>query len=400
MRKNYKMKKTLMAVSLVGLTSFGTLSAQWAVTNVNDPIYYPLYFGPTGLFTQSLGRMMSATKDAVDSVREANNIQISQHDANQEDSDKRSRLNQGLSDMYKRDLDAMPTIQQCVQLTNRTANAGATSATFSAGGGSGRGAGGVAKANSKEAREDSITSTATAQASLLMNKSTLGTCGGGMDNAISGCSGMGAYAGGDINSVSLTGNIAGKSGNKDIANFSMSADGYKVAQKYANDATLYEAPKYADPAQVAKNPAYVAMYNSVISKLNAANEAFLSVARWKVANTGLSGPALANWNNTKADYQATLGLTPPPAPSLFEMVNFQALNDYAGPNTKDPVALSDQEVMRDISKKLALSNVLALKQVQATEQNTILLAHILAQQTTPVNIQAVNAEYAKTMNIK
>lgn len=393
--KNYKIKKTVVALSFIGLASVGTLSAQWAVTNVNDAIY----FSPTGIFTQSVGRIMSGVKGSVDAVRETQNIQIAQSDANLEKTDQRNRLAKGVAEIYKKDLEQIPTIQQCVELTNKKANSSAVSASHGAGGGGGRGAGGAAKPDSREKRQEEVKDTATAQASLLLNKAALKTCAGGMDNAIQGCSGAGEYAGGDVNSSSVTQNISGKQTGKDLANFSLNADGFKVAQKYANDSTLYDAPRFLTDDEAKKNPAYVAMYNSVINKLNAANEAILNVAKIRRApDTLIGGAAGANWTKSKGEYEQTLGLKQPPVPSLFELLNFTVFNDYAGPNSAKPK--SGEELQQDLNRKITLANVIALKQLQSSEQNNILLAHLLAQQVTPVNIQAVHAEHAKTKNLK
>ena len=393
--KNYKIKKTVLALSFISIASIGTLSAQWAVTNVNDPIY----FSPTGIFTQSVGRIMSGVKGSIDSVRETANIQIAQQDGLQEDTDKRNRIANGVAEIYKKDLEQIPTIQQCVELTNKQTNTSAVSATHGAGGGGGRGAGGAPKPDSREKRQEEVKDTATAQASLLLNKTTLKTCAGGMDNAIQGCSGVGEYAGGDINSSSITQNISGKQTGKDLANFSLNSEGYKVAQKYANDSTLYDAPRFLNEAQAKKNPSYIAMYNSVINKLNASNEAILSIAKIRRApDTLIGGAAGANWTKSKGEYEQTLGLKQPSVPSLFELLNFTVFNDYAGPNSAKPK--SGEELQQEVSRKITLANVISLKQLQATEQNNILLAHLLVQQVTPVNIQSVHAEHAKTVNMK
>lgn len=386
-----KMKKISAAV--LALAMLPSANAQWAVTNVNDPIYYPAYFGPTGIFTRMVGQMLNGVKGSVDSVRSTQELGIRQQEILQEDTDKRARLAQGQADIARRDFEQMPTIEQCVELTGRGVSSGAARAAMGATGGG---------SQDKGYRLSQIKTTAQAQATVLQEKQTLGTCIPELAGS-AGCStSPGRFAGGDLNPTGIKGNIDsnGRNPAADIKNFSMGAEAWKVAQKYANDSSFYDAPKVATPEQMQKNPGYAALYTAVRAKLEASHNALIDVARIRrEGNVDSSSVAGKVWSDARSEYTTLFpALSYPDKPSLFEILNFNIYKDYMGTQKEeisDPIKLQ-----QELNRKVALANFISWKQYQQQENTNILLSHILTQLTTPVKKDAVDNEHARTMNIK
>ena len=388
------MKKTLIAASLFLAASSSTLTS--ALTVVDFGANAQLAFANTQLAVAngllvSIRGGVSGTVQQIQGVRAGQEASIKQVDQYQEDTDKRNRLREGLSETLRRDLDALPTIQQCVEMTNRTSNSGALQASLSGGGGGG----GRSTPGSLSNAQSKIVSAATAQAAVLKNVVEAKTCAGGMDDAIAGCSGAQTYAGADVNMSGLKRNYASKDANNNM-NSSFNAEGMKAAETNAKNSTLYGAPPEVELDKAKKNPSYVSVYKPVVGKLNAAYEAMMEVALFRKAPTALpSGIAATKWNETKPDYQATFGIAAPAIPSIYEIINFAVMRDFAGPpkkeETKDPIKLA-----QELNEKIVLSNVIAMHQLKLTETNNILLAHLLTQSVTPTNVENVKAEAAKT----
>jgi hypothetical protein len=394
--KNNKMKKTVIAASLFLVASATTLTnveAQWSVIDVNsNSVKQTLEKSKELLDDIKAG--VKGTIQELQGVRQGQEAQVKQVDQYQEDTDKRNRLSTGLADSLRRDLDAVPTIEQCAEMTARSGNSSAVSASLSGGG-----AGSRSTVGTKEYSQSKIVDNSTAQAVVLEGTRDSKTCAGGMDEAISGCSGVQTYAGGDVNSSSLKKNYASKDSNGIMDN-SLNAEGIKAAEANARIATMYAAPPSLTSDQAKKNPAYVAIYKPVIAKLNASYEALMEVATVRKAPAAvISGVAGQAWNDTKADYKQTFGIDAPAIPSFFELLNFAVMKEFSGP-PKKPEPENEKELLIEINKKMALSNVIAMQQYKAAETNNILLAHLLTQAVTPVNADNVRAEAAKTKNIK
>ena len=314
------MKKTVIAASLFLVASATTLTnveAQWSVIDVNsNSVKQTLEKSKELLDDIKAG--VKGTIQELQGVRQGQEAQVKQVDQYQEDTDKRNRLSSGLAETLRRDLDAVPTVEQCAEMTNRTANSGALQASLSGGGGGG----GRSTPGSLTNAQSKIVSAATAQASVLQNVTEAKTCAGGMDDAISGCSGPQTYAGVDVNMSGLKRNYASKDANGNM-NSSFNAEGMKAAETNAKNSTLYGAPPEVELDKVRKNPAYVSVYKPVIGKLNAAYEAMMEVASFRKAPAALSaGVAGTKWNDTKADYQATFGIAAPAIPSIYESFFF------------------------------------------------------------------------------
>lgn len=385
------MKKTTLTKIAVALSMMGALSlvdAQWAVTNVDDVAY----FGPTGVFTQAMGQMSNSVKGAVDAVRATQGVQIQQQNNNQNDTDSRNRVALGMADMSKYNLQTMPTIQQCIQVTAGQMSAGGVASAMS----STTGGGVAGTALDPNKLPDSQKSSAQVTATILNQKSSLGTCTTEFDAGIANCSGDGTFAGADLKPIGLKANVSGKQSGADFSNWTMDANGYKVAVQNANNATLANAPKYIPPANLKNNPSYMALYQQVMEKLWAANDALIDIAKVRRAPTGsLSAAAQQVWTQYSADYASVFpGLTAPTGgPSLFEFINLRVFDDFQGQTAAQNMDNSDAtSLARNLNDRIALSNMIAWRQAQLMEDNNILLSHILVQLTTPMNKGSLETE--------
>ena len=392
------MKKTLIAASLFLAASSSTLTN--ALTVVDFGANAQLAFVNTQLAVAngllvSIRGGVSGTVQQIQGVRAGQEASIKQVDQYQEDTDKRNRLREGLSETLRRDLDALPTIEQCVEMTNRSGNSGAVRAS-SGGGGAGK-----RSDPGKEKAQTAIIDNSTAQEAILKAVVEGKTCAGGMDEAIQGCGATDmTYAGADVNSSSLKKNYASKDPATKIMDNSLNPEGYKAAQTMIQNATMYGAPPSLTVADAKKNPSYVAMYKPIITKLNAAHEALMEIVLARRAPTAvIPGVAGVNWTATSADYKDTFGIDAPKIPSFFELINFAVMREFSGPpkkeETKDPIKLAQA-----LNAKMDLNNVLILQQWKATETTNILLANLLVNSVTPLNVDMVKAESNKTKIMK
>jgi hypothetical protein len=405
--------KTIITKSLIVLATISVITpakAQWAVTNVNDPIY----FSPgTGLFTMAMGTAIGTVKAAVDGLRETTNVviqqqgmQMKQQETLQVSTDTRNRIANGSAEIVKKDLAVMPTVQQCIELTAKGMRIGAASASMSSlkrRGGGGAAGNRAASTQDDDIRKKSITSTSTAQAALLMNKDKLGTCNG-EGTSVCPKGSVGHFAEGDMKPSGLTSNIdsSQKNSSMEMANYSMSAQGLEVAKKNMNDSILYDPPRKASPEQLAKNPSYAALYANVMTKLNTAYSALESIVQMRVGAPLPSGSMVEQlWQDGKSDYETLFpNFKWPEQPSLFEMLNFEIYKDFMGSTTAENQAKDEKQLLMDINRQMATNNFLALKQYTQTENTNMLLSHILVQLTTPVKKESVDAEYSKTVNLR
>lgn len=375
-------RKILIALGMIG--SITIAQAQWAVTNVNDV----MYFGPTGIFTQMMGKMNSAINATMASVNGTAQVAIAQQDTNMAIQDSRQRRSMGLAEIARRDNLARPTIESCAEVSKTAYKSPAMAAALRGGRRPGSG-------NAFNPTFDSVAmgfrSTADEQAAMLKNMPSSGTCAPEYGN-IAGCSGTGPYVKGDILALGIKTNMKGANGDRDFKDFSMDESGYRVAKDYIAAATMYDAPRMPTRDQIQKNPSYLASYKSVITKLYAAQDAMTDVANLRMGNA-LPPIAKQFWDKESAKYTAIYGVAPPGAPSVVELLNLNVVSDYLLPEQNEDKAESAR-------KRIALSNFIAWKQFLAQENTNILLGHILTQLTTPVNKAQLDADYTKTANMK
>ncbi len=377
MKRKQIFKITALSVAMMSLSSVA--SAQWAVSDATGQ------------------RLINAVKGSVDSVRETANIQIKQQDLNQLDTDVRLRAALGQADIAKRDFEGLPTVPQCVEITKSRGKADSIAASR----GSGGGASGAGRAQRN--RDQLITNVATAQAATLEGKGQIGTCGTlEADSGIAGCTSVGRLSGADVGIGGLTANTKngtltpGVAGLREQVNLSMDEETFDAALKNANDSTMYAAPGVPTEDELARNPVYMAMYTSLVRKLHASKEVLVNVAK----QYRESANAPAGWAREENSWRDMFrGETWTLRPSKMEEFRFNAYYDYLKPvgytAPTDPI-----KVQENMMKLMTLNNVLAYENMVKQDQTNILLAHLLVQQTTPVNPGAINAELAKTKNLR
>lgn len=303
----------------------------------------------------------------------------------------------GQAELVKRAVDNVPTIDQCIEMTNAEPGMAKGGAVASSNKGVGGGFHGLSS------RSAAVVSTSSALGHVLAGKQELGTCTKELQGS-PGCSGAdGKFAKGDYQPRGIKGNIAGVSGDDNTKptfnNFTLSEkDGsFTVAQKYLGNSTYYDKPKVPNKEALAKNPAYAALYTSMMAKLDAAGDTLTDILKMRresdmKANTGIKD----FWANVTEDkYKNITGLTKKPdAPSMFEVLNYQVQNDYLGAES------AELNSIQELNKRTALSNMIGWNVYKQLENLNIMTAHMLVQQTTPVSKQQVDAEYNKTMSYK
>lgn len=397
--KNIKLKK--LSLYLAAGVMCSAANAQIPVTDTalitTVNANFMSYFSPTGVFTRSMGQMQNAVKSSNDALRVSQQAAAKQDSLNQWDSDVRLRAALGQSAIAKRDAELYPTIQQCVEMTRRDVVGGAVRASM--GGGS---SGGVAK---YKERAKAIVSDVAVLAIPLANKTAAGTCDDN-DVAAGVCTAKGRFAGADVATVGIKANIdsSTRKGASEISNFSMSKEAYVAAQKNINDSVMYNAPKNAasdtTKAQLKSNPAYLSLYNAIMSKLSAASYALNDIANARVgAELPAGSMAAKTWEDSKSTYEGMFpNLAWTATPSLAELFNFAVLRDYMGP--QDTEVKDEKQLLEDLNKKMALSNMIAWRSYLQQENTNILLSHMLTQMVTPINKATVDAEFSKTVALK
>lgn len=383
-----KKNKILIALGIIG--SLSIANAQFAVTNVNDN----LIWGPTGYQTKMFGALNTVLDGNMQAQNETQRIMIAQQNGNMAVQDSRQRRTIGLAEIAKQDDALRPTIAQCVEVTANTYKYGAVSNIFNGG----RRSGNKSPAGAPFSYDDAalaITNSAANQVLMLKTMKDLGTCSPEYGNAANCGGSVGEYAKADTTSLSIKANMKGAATGRDYANWSLDAKGIEVGKKYIKDATLNQAPRFPSKEQLEKNPGYLTTYNGIITKLKAAQDALTDILNF-TSGTQLIGTPLAIWNAGKADYQSIFGSAPPTNPSSFEVINFTVYKDYMIPKTGQ----TDLELNQDRNRLLAVNNYLLLQQFKTQQNTNILLSHLLVQTTTPMNKDAADAEYNKTVALK
>lgn len=390
-------KKLIITIGMLGLTSIG--NAQWAVTNVNDP----LYFGPTGIFTQMMGQMQNTVKASIDQVSALGEIARKQDAQMQEDTDRRMREAMGSANIAAYNMSLVPTIQACAEYTQRGAGAAAVRSAMSGGGGSN-------KYSSPGKASAEIRSDAIKQGALIANKKNLGTCSAeDIAGKVAGCTGaVGDFGGsvktpaGDVTSLSIKANMSNSqkmSVEQDYANLTMNAQAQDVANQYIKNATLYNAPKVLPDDKLQKTPAYKAMYDAVMTKLNSSQQVMVEIMSTRKESAGFDPSSLAGkyWQENATAYKNLLGMNPPANPSFTELLNFSVTNDYFG--IPKNTAMSEQDLLKELNRRAALNNLIAYKQLSNQENTNILLALLLTQATTPApSPNEMDGAYNEAMN--
>lgn len=387
-----------LAVGLV-LTLSTASQAQWAVFSVTDALYD--YFRSMRDYVQNSN---------LEVISNGQQLQMAQAAQNVVNADYRNRLATVYNNILQEDDKTRPTYQLCVELSKGQVGVSSVAASLKGGnrgssGGGGRGKGTDANPSKDYAADkpttiqENIRSNENAQAMVLTNIQQLGTCNTRYGSL---CSSDGEYTLADVSVFGLLSNSA-KSQKTDtslnFANYTMDTNAYKAGQQYINVATLANAPKYPDKTDIQKNPLYVAMYNAMIIKLNAAGETLTSMLDLRKAPTSVNSAVSDVWNSSDnaTDWSVVFPtLKKPTAPSFYEFLNFRIMTDVFGPKTVAKAASgSDSDTLKGIQSKIAMNNLIAWEQYNQQEKTNILLSHILVQLSTPASKDALDREYQK-----
>lgn len=396
--KNNKLKIISAAVFLLAFNN--SANAQWAVVDVANVTQTTITAAKSTLSAiYDYYNMMAtaANGQGIQQTTQAVNLMQKQSVINLQSQDLMNRKALGDAEMAIQAWNMVPTLEACAEASNNQTGAPKTAAQRAATTGGGGGTQGG------PSRSAGVTSTAAAQAAVLKEQTTLGTCIQELAGQAGCTAADGTYAGADMHPRGIKGDSKGISRAEDggpaYNNYSLEDSGFNVAKKYAADMAYYDKPKVVPAAQMTKNPAYAAMYKSVQTKLDAAHDAVMDIAKFKRASqtdisNSVAGKKWADISN--GDYTKITGLKTKPGnrPSMYELVNFDVKNDYFGNEKAQLFSIEE------VNKRLALSNYIAWTQYQQQENTNILLANMLVQLTTPVNKAQIDVEFSKTMSAK
>lgn len=398
--KKFKISKIGLALGLV--LTMTTSQAQWATFNISDALYD--YFKSMRDYV---------TNSNLQVISNGQQLQMAQAAQNVVNADYRNRMATVYNNILQEDERTRPTYALCVELSKGQVGVSSVAASMNAGGRNGSGgAGGRGKgSNATPSKhyspaapttiQENIRSTENAQAMVLHNIQDTQTCNPRYGSTL--CGGTAAeYTLADVSVFGLLSNSAKSdktNATLDFANYTMSPAAYKAGQQYINVATLANAPKYPDPSEISKNPGYVAMYNSMIIKLNAAGESLKSMLDLRRAPTVTNTAVAEVWNSAdnNTDWSTVFpNMKKPTSPSFYEFLNSRVMFDVFGPKTIATAGTgSDSEVFKGIQNKIAMNNLISWQQYNQQEKTNILLSHILVQLSTPAQKEILDREYQK-----
>lgn len=243
-------------------------------------------------------------------------------------------------------LDAAPTLEKCIAITNAM--------------GSGTAQGAVRQ--NAEAISRNLSTVRNARGNDNLNSVTkssaeLKTCSEQDVRAgIAGCSVEGKYANMDTDSSSVTRNSLNGS-------FSLPPEQLAVAQQYIKNVVYANAPAQLDSSRSANSELYNALRKVWYGRVSPVSNA-LSFQLTYSASMDLSknASAKAMWASPEmvAAYINTHGGMKPPAnPSMKEIINTMVNKDmFFSKTVADNSAMSETDLLRTISRQLALNNYL------------------------------------------
>lgn len=412
----------LMALSAVaGVSTFGAdkVKSFWPVSNVNDSVMYPMYFGPTGIFTVSMAQVMSGNKAAVDQVAAMSDLGRRQTVAMAYDADMRARLRDSSLEVQKKIFDLMPRIEDCVEISKRGSQAGSSSASNK--GGSGAGASSPYNPSGKRDNSSPVQNPNTLMAGVkneaekaafvLMAKSNLGACkqediAAGLPGCVNAA--VGAFSGtvnlpsADVTPLSLFGSAANNikaNKNDELANRTITNKAYgvngatdlNVSKAYINNLLYSTLPQSLTIEEAKRSPDVEAQYRVLRTRIESSAKALRDIMNLSLAsNDSVQAQSQAGmyWSKNKDKYGTLTGMKAPDTPSMRDYLLFQVTNDYIGVPDN---SISDGLALLKLSnERAAVSNYLAFKQLEAIENINVQLASMNAQSLAPVNTEALN----------
>lgn len=395
-------------VAMILCTSMGA-QAQWATFNVSDVLYD--YFRSMRDYVQNSNLQV---------ISNGQQLQMAQAAQNVVNADYRNRMAMTYGNILQEDDKTRPTYALCVEVSK--SQVGVSSVAASAGSRSSGGVGGRGNGVKPDPKthykptdtytiQENLRSDENISGMILNNIKNTGTCAtrygdlcGSADGqyALADVSVFGILSNSDRNKVKKD-----AAGNKlDTSNYTMDSAAHDAGAQYINVATLSNSPKLPTKEQLGSNIGYIAKYNAVITKLNAAAETFRTMLDLRKA----PNPESVNksvkdvWNNSDntSDWNEIFPkLNKPDAPSFYDFMNFRIMADVFGSNTiKSASTGSDSETLKGIQSKIAINNLISWQQYNQQEKTNILLSHILVQLTTPANKTDLDAEYQRMTSIK
>lgn len=422
MRKTkQKFTLTQIALSVVAVGAVGsTANAQWAVTNVNDP----LYFGPTGIFTQLVGQMINSSKAATDRNSAIADLDRQQTTQLHEDADARNRKAMGESMVLSKLSELRPQLSLCVSISKGLGKASASAAT--AGGASG---GGVQHARQPgNARTpdltkpvqnpndllDGPTTDKETQAIIVETRSRLGTCSAEeVAKKMPGCispavrdvyAGTNMLPASDISPLSLFGNtnntlkankqseFASRSIPQKKSTDRNTVEDLDLSRAYINNLLMTNLPARVDPELGRQDPQLFAQYRVLQMRIESSQKALRDILNLTVAPEATLNPssqAGKYWNANSSAYKNLFGMNLPPNPSMRDYISFQVSNDYMGMSDNTPV--SGDEILRVMNERMALANYISYRQLEAIENVNVQLAAMHMGQIAPFDMNAYKA---------
>lgn len=400
--KKFNTKKTIISTIFL-ITSFNAHS-QWAVMDAA--------LQKNGVFTASMAEMLGGVNTSIQTTSQTINEQSKLMERLQIDTDKRNRQAKIEDKIYNDNLNSIPTIRKCIELTQGALFSTVSNSPLSFGGGRlgyKNGGGGRIRFRAlkggqsnlcrtqpcttldPEIRADNVVDSTTSSLEAIADKKNIAGGSSSMAKAL-GLNGQPDYKFADIQPLAIFYNLTSR-GDKHFTNFSSEAENSAAAQQYISGVIGNPPPKLSDD-EIKRNPTYLALYDSAMTKLYAATHVLQDMAKLREAQP-ISGASSDTWNSEQSHYGTLYGDRPFPAnPSTYEVLRFNVDKNFAGLRTQ-PLTTTDER-LDDLIKQTSLTNKIALLKFEEQEKSNLLLSHLLSQTVTPVTTETIKAEYNKT----
>lgn len=416
--KTYKFTKKTIAASLSVCTLCTILiypKNSQAQTVVIDPAAIAQFASHVTLQTawevarEAYSRVIAAASTSAitastDAVRATLGIQIKQAEFNQKDTDQRFRKALGEQAIAQRDIQSVPTIERCIELTGALGRASISAETHRSGG---------RIASALKDRLNQTVSAGIAVAAGIDGREELGTCSAfDAANKVTGCNTLGKYPDGDKSSDSLfinrdtsnskgTSTVDGKVIKVPGANYTLDKKGQDVAMRYISNLVSSNAPIMLKPEQAKNAPVYMALYNQVMSKIDASTSTLIDVARWKfmpnATNSTTYNGFLTYWKASRSTYESMFGdtFTWPENPSEYELLRYEIIKSYADVLGSKAESSVGDDTNKKILEQAILNNYLSWIKINQTEHSNILLSLMNLNQVVPISQERLNSELIK-----
>lgn len=399
MNKN-KLKNFTKKISPIGLAitlTFSFSMSAYAQTFVQDNVLINVVKGSiTGATTSintTLTTLLLDVKNAINATRITQDLQMQNDNANIANADARMRSALGQAEIAKKDMEAMPTLEQCVELTGAIGR--------SSGGGSSQIAGHkIFKDGDKRAK--SAYSTANTLANVVATRDSDKACDQNDVNNSAFCKTVGDFAGASKNSNSLDTNLS-VSQSKNVvngqkvqgANYTIPREGQPATISFIENTFIPRPPVNLKPEEFKANPTYKVLYDIVDGRLSVIRNAMGNIAKIRFENVTPNSAFSTYWAGVKSHYNEVFpNLTAPVNPSEYELLNLAVNRDYSYYNSfgSDLGTIKAEDAMKMMARTLTYTNEIALLQLNRTEDNNKLLALIASHMMMPITESQLSAE--------